>query len=280
MPTPNLIWLSSYPKSGNTWFRAFLSNLMSEKDEPVHINELHSTPIASSRVMFDEYAGTAGSDLTMEEIDNLRPQVYREISGSSDELSFHKVHDAWKMNSRGEPVFPPDVTKAVIYFIRDPRDVAVSFAHHSSATLEKMVKNMADENFAFCDKNVKVYNQLRQDLSSWSGHVKSWVDESGLPVLVLRYEDMKNNTFPSFKRAVEYLGLDYPDSKIKLALKNSDFRQLKEMEEKEGFSEKPIKMRSFFREGRTGTYREELSAELIERIERDHGEVMGRFGYD
>ena len=279
MSKKNLIWLASYPKSGNTWFRVFLSNLRSESKDPVSINALHSTPIASSRVLFDEYAGTSGSDLSLEEIDNLRPSVYREISGNSEELSFHKVHDAWKKNSRGEPIFPPDVTRSVIYFIRDPRDVAVSFAHHSSASFEKMVKNMADPEFSFCDKDSKLYNQLRQNLSTWSGHVKSWVDESGLPVLLLRYEDMKANPFHEFKKAVNYLGLQYSDEQIRQALKNSDFSQLKKMEEEEGFSEKPIKMSSFFREGKSGGYREVLSEELVREIVGVHGEVMGRFGY-
>ena len=279
MSAPNIIWLASYPKSGNTWFRVFLSNLLSESDTPVSINELHSTPIASSRVAFDEFTGVSGSDLSMEEIDNLRPEVYREISRNADGPVFQKVHDAWKKNTKGEPVFPPEVTRAVVYFIRDPRDVAVSFAHHSSATFEKMVKNMADPGFSFCEKESRFYNQLRQELSSWSGHVKSWVDESGLPVLVMRYEDMKNNTFHEFQKAVEYLGLGYPEEKIRLALKNSDFRQLKKMEEVDGFSEKPINMKSFFREGRTGIYKEHLDEKLIALIEQNHGEVMKRFGY-
>src|SRR6056297_2434972 len=73
----NTIWLASYPKSGNTWFRVFLSNLFSETPEPADINSLHETPIASARQPFDEATGLPSSDLTFEEVDHLRPEVYR-----------------------------------------------------------------------------------------------------------------------------------------------------------------------------------------------------------
>jgi hypothetical protein len=276
---PNIIWLASYPKSGNTWFRVFLSNLFSGSDLPVSINALHATPIASARTIFDDFTGVSASDLSMDEIELLRPRLYREISANSDELVFQKVHDAWKRNSLGEALFPPEVTHAVIYFIRDPRDVAVSFAHHSSVGFEQMIKKMADPSFSFCEKENRLYNQLRQELSTWSGHVKSWVDDSGLPVMVLRYEDMIANTYTHFEKAVKYLGLKYSRAQIEKALKNSDFRQVKKMEEEEGFAEKPLKMKSFFREGKSGSYRDTLDEKLITKIETMHGEVMKRFGY-
>lgn len=275
----NIVWLASYPKSGNTWFRVFLSNLMSDSNEPVSINELYATPIASSRSLFDDYAGVSASDLSMEEIDDLRPQVYKDISAKAEDLVFHKVHDAWKRNSIGEPVFPSETTKAVIYFIRDPRDVAVSFAHHSSTSFEKIVKNMGDPNFSFCDSNKKIYNQLRQGLSSWSGHVKSWVEESGLPVFVLRYEDILKNGLDEFKRAVNYLELTYSEEKLKFAFKNSEFDSLRRIEDEQGFNEKPIKMKSFFREGKSGSWHNHLDQKLVEQLVRDHGQIMEQFGY-
>ncbi len=277
-PKP-IIWLASYPKSGNTWFRIFLSNLFSESDEPVSINKLHATPIASGRTLFDEYAGVSSSDLSQDEIDDLRPGVYREAAANSGELIFQKVHDAWRLTPSGEPMFPADVTKAVIYFIRNPLDVAVSFAFHSSSSFEKAVDEMNDPDNAFCGKPKRLYNQLRQHLMTWSGHVKSWVDESGLPVLVLRYEDMKADTYNSFKKALDFLELEFSDQKIRQAIHNADFRNVRLMEEAEGFNEKPIKMTSFFREGAAGGWRNHLDPKDVERIVSEHGEVMRRYGY-
>jgi hypothetical protein len=279
MSGKKIIWLASYPKSGNTWFRVFLSNLLSEKEEPVHLNQLHSTPIASGRTLFDENAGVSSSDLSLEEIENLRPGIYREITSNSEDLIYQKVHDAWKLAPSGEPLFPANVTKAVVYFIRNPLDVTVSFAHHSSATLEKTVKEMNDPDNAFCEKPGKLYNQLRQDLLNWSGHVNSWVNDSGLSVVVLRYEDILDNPYREFKKALDFIGLDFSENKIRSAIENAEFNKLKELEAKEGFNEKPIKMQTFFREGRSGSYRNHLDNNLVKEIISVHGEVMRRYRY-
>jgi hypothetical protein len=252
---------------------------LSEKEEPVHFNQLHSTPISSGRTLFDENAGVSSSDLSLEEIENLRPEIYREIARNSNDILFQKVHDAWKTNSAGNSIFPDDVTKAVIYFIRNPLDIAVSFAHHSSSTLEKTVKKMNDPDNAFCEKPGKLYNQLRQDLLNWSGHVGSWINDSGLPVVVLRYEDMLEDPYREFKKALDFIGLEFPENKIRCAIENSEFNKLKELEGKEGFNEKPIKMGLFFREGRSGTHRNHLDDNLVKEIISVHGKVMREYGY-
>ena len=108
----------------------------------------------------------------------------------SEELLYHKIHDAWIRLPGGEPLIPADVTRAVIYIIRNPLDVAVSFAHHLHTSIDKTIDIMNNPEYAFCDRRDRLANQLRQRLLTWSGHVKSWVDESGLRVWVMRYEDM------------------------------------------------------------------------------------------
>ena len=79
-----IIWLASYPKSGNTWFRVFLTNLRGEEDGPAQINKLGSTPIASARGIFDDEAGIEASDLTPDEIDRLRPEISPGGTGRGD----------------------------------------------------------------------------------------------------------------------------------------------------------------------------------------------------
>lgn len=274
-----IVWLASYPKSGNTWFRVFLSNLLSENDTPVSINELHTTPIASSRSLFDAHAGVHSSDLSDEEIEELRPEVYRRVATEAKETIFYKVHDAWRLTPSGQPVFPMEVTRAVLYFIRDPRDVAVSFAFHGSKKPEEMVREVNDPNNAFCSKSKRLYNQLVQPLSDWSGHVKSWVDDSGLPVCVVRYEEMLKDTFKTFSRALEFAGVMKSEESIRKAIVSSDLKALSEMEQKEGFREKPMGMKSFFREGKSGGWREHLNEFSVNKLVDRHYAFMERFGY-
>jgi len=96
-----IIWLASYPKSGNIWLWIFLTNLRRDGEEPVNINELDGGPIASARALFDEATGIESSDLTPEEIDRLRPGVYEQLATGANETLFLKVHDAYTYTTDG-----------------------------------------------------------------------------------------------------------------------------------------------------------------------------------
>lgn len=274
-----IVWLASYPKSGNTWFRAFLTALLNPGNSTIDINNMHPTTIASSRQLFDDMAGVASADLLPDEIDRLRPQIYRRNALESDEIIYHKIHDAWALLPDSIPMFPPDITKAVIYFIRNPLDVVISFAHHLPASIGKTIDIMNNPGYAFCQRNDRLHNQLRQKLTTWSGHVKSWTVDSGLPVFVMRYEDMKANPVDTFSKAVAFLGLSFTIQDIDNALEQSSFTRLKQQEEEKGFFEKSAKSASFFRKGEIGDWKKVLSKEQVNQIVAAHTKVMDQYGY-
>ena len=105
-----IIWLASYPKSGNTWVRVLLTNYLRNGEAPADINRLDGGPIASARLWFDEWAGIEASALDDKIIERLRPDVYRCMAIESTETLYMKAHDAWYRTDRGEPLFPPDIT--------------------------------------------------------------------------------------------------------------------------------------------------------------------------
>ena len=279
MTGPNVIWLASYPKSGNTWFRAFLTALLNPGNAGIDINNLHPAIIASSRQLFDEVTGVSSADLLPDEVDRLRPLVYRQNALESEELLYHKIHDAWRIVPGGEPLVPADVTRSVLYFIRNPLDVAVSFANHLHASIDKTIGIMNNPSYAFCDSSDRLPNQLRQVLLTWSGHIESWVDRSGLPVHAMRYEDMLTRPLYTFSKAVSFIGLNPTALQIQQALEAASFERLKEQENEKGFSEKSARSPSFFRKGVAGDWKTVLNAEQIKRITSEHREVMERFGY-
>ena len=102
-----IVWLASYPKSGNTWFRAFAANLRSDSDEPVDINSLRTGSIASARRVFDEFSGVEASDLTAVESESLLPKVYLRMAEEATETEYYKVHDAYTLTIDGRPRLPP-----------------------------------------------------------------------------------------------------------------------------------------------------------------------------
>jgi len=279
MDNKKIVWLASYPKSGNTWFRAFLTALLNPANQELDINYMHPTTIASSRQLFDEVTGVSSADLLHDEIARLRPLVYRQNAVESGEMIYHKIHDAWIHVPGGEPLIPADVTRAVVYIIRNPLDVAVSFSYHLHTSIDKIIGIMNNPAYGFCDRGDRLSNQLVQQLLTWSGHVKSWVDESDLPVLVIRYEDMIGNTKETFSKAVSFIGLNSGSAEIDKALEYCSFSQLKKQEEEKGFLEKSARADSFFRKGIAGDWKNVLTPDQVRRLTLGHGEVMERFGY-
>jgi hypothetical protein len=275
----NIVWIASYPKSGNTWFRIFLSNLFSDSSEPVNINELYRTPIASSRSLFDRYSCIDSSDLSVIEINKLRPLVYKMMSEESSDLLFLKTHDSWELNIDKQPIFPTDITKGVIYLVRNPLDIAISFAKHNNKDLDETIKNINNDSFSLCKNQFRLHNQLNQHLSSWSNHIKSWTIDSKLPVHLIRFEDMIHSPIKTFSNAVKYLELDYSNDRITKAVKNCSFEILRNQEERFGFHEKAIHSEYFFRKGEVGDWKTKLSNRQVKTILSGNRLVMKQFGY-
>lgn len=274
-----IYWLASYPKSGNTWFRVFLSNLGRNTPTPIAINRIDAKFNASNRQLFDDITGITAADLSYEEVERLRPRVYEHIAQEAKEPIFMKIHDAYTYTTDGDPLISHNATLGTIYFIRNPLDVAVSFAYHSACDINIIIDLMADDSHAFCAKPSRLHNQLRQKLLSWRKHVLSWVDTSGLRIHVMRYEDMKLQPFQTFMDAVRFVGLQNTSEQIRKALIFSSFEELQRQEQLWGFREKHPKASSFFNQGKIGSWRENLTLQQINRLTRDHADVMLRFGY-
>ncbi len=275
-----IYWLASYPKSGNTWVRAFLSNYLNEGDEPADINRLDGGPIASDRELFDRWAGVESSDLPLEDIDCLRPDVYREMARHIQHPLYLKVHDARIRNKEDEFLFPADVTGGILYIIRNPLDVAVSFSHHFGKNLEDTIKQLTNPEAFIYNDQPSLRIQLPTHLLDWSSHIRSWVDESGLPVCVVRYEDMTYNPDQTFPKIVSALNLTLDPARLKQSILFSSFDQLQKQENEKNFKERHVNAdTSFFRKGKTGSWREELSQQQAQKLLESHGDLMLRFGY-
>src|SRR5262249_20353963 len=140
------------------------------------------------REIFDDCAGLDSADLTREQIEYYRPSVYESLAAESDAPLFLKIHDAYTYNAEARPIVPKQATAGVVYLIRNPLDVAVSYAHHRNRPIDDTIVVMSrhDAMLAGSDRPT---DDLPQRLLSWSGHISSWV-EAGLNLHLVRYEDM------------------------------------------------------------------------------------------
>lgn len=275
----NIVWLASYPKSGNTWFRMFLANYLKNTNEPISLEEIESTPIASNAEDFEEVTGLNPFELSEEEVDLYRPDLYRYLSENEETeagILYKKSHDAYCYNAHNIPLFPKEASKGAVYFVRNPLDVCVSCANHSASKIESTVQFLQSENGQLAGKKT---GQLRQIMFSWKNHIKSWQQQDQIPVHIVRYEDMKQDPVNTFGSIIQFLGLEYDGERLKRAIINSDFKLLQQMEQEKGFKEKMQKCESFFWKGKTGNYREHLSEEQIQQLVAYHYDTMKEFGY-
>ncbi len=271
-----ILWLASYPKSGNTWLRIFLANLRRDHHEPVDINDL-DMPTAASRQLFDDAAGVEASDLTEEEIARCRPHVFQRLAALAPETIFLKTHDAYVHLPDGEPAIPGDATSGAIYIVRNPLDVAISFAHHFNRPVDIAIAIMGSKDYALPGQ-LPTQN-LSQRLLSWSEHVLSWIDRAPFPVHEVRYEDMSERPLETFTATARFCGLRTDGECVARAIRHASFEQLRQQESARGFQERPEGAAAFFREGRANGWREVLSKSQVDRIVAAHGNVMRRFGY-
>ncbi|GAB5348637.1 sulfotransferase domain-containing protein [Alteriqipengyuania sp. 357] len=279
--TGQLYWLASYPKSGNTWFRAFLRNLESGGARPASINDLGPTSLAAGRASIDDLLGFDTADLVSAETENLRPALDRFMSSRLERPVYRKIHDACHRTAAGDWLIDPEASAAALYLIRNPLDVAISYAHHAAESIDEAIASMADPDHRLARASMGggAKPQVEQRLLTWSDHVTSWVDQERIRVMVLRYEDMQTRGADAFVEAADFLGLAAGRDAIERAVAFSSFATLRKQEESEPFRERAQGSASFFRKGAIGDWQTQLSCAQIDRIVAAHGRVMQRFGY-
>ncbi|MGE0444344.1 MAG: sulfotransferase domain-containing protein [Vicinamibacterales bacterium] len=271
----SLLWIASYPKSGNTWVRAFLTAYL--RDEPVRLDDMEADTVASNRALFDEYAGVEAADLLPSEVSQLRPAIYAQLAAESTGMVLLKAHDPFRLPG-GPPLFPPAVSRA-IYIVRDPRDVAVSLAHHNNWTVERAVDAVC-HGYRAAPTGRALLDQLEQRLPAWSDHVRSWLEAAReVPLHVVRYEDLLADAPAHFAGLLDFYGAERDEARLTRAVDATRFERLRRQEAEHGFQERPPRAVAFFRSGNTGQWAAVLPPALADRIAGSQAELMRELGY-
>lgn len=271
------LYLASYPKSGNTWFRSFMSALLYGS---VQINALASHGILSSRHFIDKIHDIDTSLMTNEETKTKYAKAYAYNSSQINGLQIIKVHDAYHRDATGFPIIDKDSCFKCVYLVRNPLDVVASFANHSNISIEQSINQLCNKQGVLGSSNNRNSQlQVPQLMYDWSGHVLSWLDQSDVEIVLVRYEDMKKEGHLSFRRIVEQIGFECSHKHVDRAVELTHFDKLKKQEQEKGFKEKMASPNSFFRSGKTGGWKHELTTKQAWGIIEAHKEVMERLGY-
>ena len=277
-PRSGILWLASYPRSGNTWTRSFIHNLVKlayGEDDEQDINGMARFSVWDiAKPFYTAALGFEPTDRNRKEIAGVRHRVQQQIADAFEGLVFVKTHHAL-VTDRGSTTINSAVTSGAIYIVRNPLDVAISYAHHLGRSIDDTIEAMAIENFETSVGDEAVYEVY----GSWSQHVLSWTRKPHQAIYVMRYEDMLAEPAGIFGGLARHLLLDVTPDQIGQAIDRASFERLRAQEDQKGFREKPEGAERFFREGRAGQWKDILTPRQIDRVVRDHGEQMARFGY-
>ena len=187
----NIIWLASYPKSGNTWLRAILSSLINSRNGEFNFDYLKLITNFEQSFYYEFV-----KKLNMDDFNSLRElktiskywikaqlefnekNIVRIFKTHSANISFLDNHYTNSINSKG-----------LIYMIRDPRDVVISYANHLNKSIDQTINIIQSIN-ALTYSGDSNYPGI---LSTWEYHVSSWINFP-VPKIVTKYEDLINNT--------------------------------------------------------------------------------------
>ena len=269
-----IIWLSSYHKSGNTWVRTFLSNyLYDEKDDPFeNLEKISSYPRGRH---FDFLEEKNFKELRDRENNFKHYITSQEKINLSSETTLFKTH-SYCGAINGNYFSNINNTGGFIYFVRDPRSVAISLSHHMSRSLEEIVEIMTNKNTF-----LKVNDDFSEYISSWKINYLSWRNVK-FPKLIIKYEDLKNKPFVNFKNILEFIGkikkIEIDDKKIQKIIEKCDFKNLQNFEKTNGFKERKGND-LFFRQGKVDEWKTKLPKHLVNKVEEEFNLEMKELGY-
>jgi hypothetical protein len=274
MTERKIYWLASYPKSGNTWVRLFLDTYVT--NFAVNFNSAYRyVNLDHDLGMLQLVSAKPVNTLTLNEQLMYQPAMLANLLHQAKTKDVVvKTHNA-NITIGGIPLVPKPLTGGVIYIVRDPRDVCISYASHLNMSIDDTIKVMGKMEHMAHSK----LNKLLHVMSSWSTHVQSWMAIS--PKLIIKYENLLEYPKEGFRKILEFLGITEIDEQIfNFAFEQTTFQNLQEMEEKQGFIERSdVSKDNFFRVGKSEQWRDRLLAHQVDAIVKDHGEIMNSIKY-
>lgn len=278
-----IIWIASYPKSGNTWVRSIISSLIYSNDGNFDFDLLKKIQQFPNKKYFENFTNDFHN---INEIKKywIESQNFLNLD---KEVKFFKTHH---INCKiGEHAFTnKNNTLGTIYVVRDPRNLINSFTNHYSID-----KNTA-KNFITSRQSVtgalgemKKDNNIFTILGSWNDHLKSWT-KMNQNLLLIKYEDLIKNPLNEINKITKYLGnlidFSYNEEKINNIINSTSFEVMKKKETEEGFHESVMDNTNenkvnFFNLGKENKWEKYLNSEDQEFIKDKLGLEMKELGY-
>ena len=229
-----IIWLASYPKSGNTWLRSLIANYYFSETGDFNFELLEKIDSFPSNKYFRKYL-----DKFDQPHDTSRYWIKeQEKINQSKGLKFFKTHNAL-CKIDGNQFTNKENTLGVIYIVRDPRNIISSLSNHYQISVDEAFQFMTDEKRGIVSKEKERFLGF-QALFSWKLNQKSWVNNKLYPVLTVRYEDLQSDALNTFKQVINFIHeISKSDEKFNKekalkCIRNCNFNNMKKLEDEKG----------------------------------------------
>ena len=290
----HIFWLASYPKSGNTLIRAILSSLFFTIDGTFNLKLLEYIRQFETTYNIYKAKKLIGKDLyNLNDISIFYKYLlkiqHKENLGFKEDFKFFKTHSGnFKINNNAFTA--KENVRGVIYVIRDPRDICVSWSNHTGGSYDQSVDFMTNELQSLLW--VKGKNNLFENnnippsfISSWDKHVISWTSNNWeIPLLIVKFEDLVYKKEDTIRIIASFFSNNYGfkfqnlDQKVINILETTSFSNLKKEESNKGFIEAQ-KGRKFFKKGTKDQWKNKLNKDQLLKIEDKFKVVMNKFDY-
>ena len=276
-----IIWIASYPKSGNTWLRSIITSLLYTTDGIFDFKLIKKIKQFPTRNQFQEFTKNFND---INEISKFWLLAQDKIN-LTEEIKFFKTHNlncAVNKNSFTNKSH----TLGTIYVVRDPRNLVNSIKNHYNKGNDEEAKNFLISK--------KILSRVPKDneadiatlLGSWSDHYNFWTKRNS-NLLLIKYEDLILDTKKELERIIIYLKkfmtVEINPEKIKNILSTTSFDHLKNLENKGLFNEnvydsKKNKIR-FFNKGPSNDWTKVLDKKIQDDLEKIFYKEMKELGY-
>jgi len=281
-----IIWIASYPKSGNTWVRSLLASYLYSNNGVFNFDLLKKIKQFPSKKSFEFFL----KDFTdIKKISDYWIAAQERIRFFNKETIFLKTHSAL-CTLENNPFTNKRNTKAVIYIVRDPRNVITSLAHHYSLNIDQAFDFINDKNRMLLKNEYGQGNfGIATVLGNWSEHYKSWKNINFAPILIVRYEDLINDVKKTFMSILNFLSnltkIEIDEKKIINTIDSCRFDVLSNKEKNEGFIEsvdhkESGKKLKFFNLGKKNNWKNLLDPKIEEQIRFKFNKEMKELGYN
>jgi hypothetical protein len=277
-----IIWLASYPKSGNTLLRSILATYFFSNDGVFNFNDLYKIGQFPSLNFFEQ----AGVDTTNKEeiLKNYIKAQKNLIQNSRSKINFLKTHSSFFTNQKFS-FSNKENTLGAIYVVRDPRNVVTSMAHHYQLTEKDSLERILDNNLFIGKTNT----HADIFLSSWNLNYLSWKKLRDR-VLIIKYEDLihkKKEILINVFNFFETLGMkksSFDLAKLEKVIETTEFDKMKKLEQNVEFTESVVDKKTgkkipFFNLGPKNHWKDILKVETVEKLEKNFKKEMQELGY-